>query len=125
MSDERTTIHWHGHHQWRTPYMDGVPYLTQCPIEPRRSFLYEMRAHHSGTMFWHSHYGVQRADGLFGPFIVREPDKTNIQRKLYDYDLSAHVITINDWTHQEESAKYLDHIQVQCLIKIKFMPSNL
>ncbi|CAE1312423.1 unnamed protein product [Acanthosepion pharaonis] len=26
------TIHWHGLHQKGTPFMDGVPYVTQCPI---------------------------------------------------------------------------------------------
>lgn len=29
MSGTSTTIHWHGIHQRSTPYMDGVPFITQ------------------------------------------------------------------------------------------------
>ena len=32
------TIHWHGISQIGTPYMDGAPYITQCPIIYRTSF---------------------------------------------------------------------------------------
>ena len=38
LGSETTSIHWHGLHQKATPYMDGVPYLTQCPILPGTSF---------------------------------------------------------------------------------------
>jgi len=31
---EGTAIHWHGIHQKKTPWMDGVPGATQCPIPP-------------------------------------------------------------------------------------------
>ena len=33
LTTEETSIHWHGMHQRRTPWMDGVGYITQCPIE--------------------------------------------------------------------------------------------
>ncbi|KAF2361462.1 Multicopper oxidase type 1 [Trinorchestia longiramus] len=39
MSDT-TSIHWHGLHMVGTPYMDGVPQLTQCPIQPGTTFRY-------------------------------------------------------------------------------------
>ncbi|PSN35389.1 hypothetical protein C0J52_17819 [Blattella germanica] len=55
MMEESTTIHWHGHHQRGTQYMDGVPYLTQCPIPPKSTFLYHYTADTPGTHFWHSH----------------------------------------------------------------------
>lgn len=48
-----------------------------------------------GTHLYHSHSGIQRADGLFGAIIVR--DKDDIHSKLYDYDLSSHIIILNDW----------------------------
>ena len=36
LPDEHTTIHWHG---LRIPHgMDGVPYITQPPVEPGESF---------------------------------------------------------------------------------------
>ena len=38
---DSTSIHWHGVHQIGTPYMDGVPFLTQCPIHAGTSFRFE------------------------------------------------------------------------------------
>jgi hypothetical protein len=35
---ESTTVHWHGQHQKGTPYMDGTPFVTQCPIPPETTF---------------------------------------------------------------------------------------
>ena len=31
-------FHWHGQVQAETPWMDGVPYVTQCPIMPGQDF---------------------------------------------------------------------------------------
>lgn len=50
-------MHWHGHHQRGTPYMDGVPQVTQCGIPPGGTFRYRFKAAHRGTHFWHSHSG--------------------------------------------------------------------
>ncbi|OXU25280.1 hypothetical protein TSAR_010875 [Trichomalopsis sarcophagae] len=55
MMSESTTIHWHGIIQKDTPYMDGVPYVTQCPILPNDRFRYVFKVTKSGTYFWHSH----------------------------------------------------------------------
>lgn len=38
--EEGTSVHWHGHHQRGTPFMDGVPFVTQCPIYPKSTFTY-------------------------------------------------------------------------------------
>ncbi|KAL9101310.1 MAG: hypothetical protein Q9163_003422 [Psora crenata] len=35
---EGTAIHWHGQLQRGTPWMDGVPGVTQCPIAPGSDF---------------------------------------------------------------------------------------
>jgi FtsP/CotA-like multicopper oxidase with cupredoxin domain len=45
---------------------------------------------------WHAHSSSQRADGLAGAFIIREAN--DIHSNLYDYDLSEHIIVLNDWT---------------------------
>ncbi|XP_017770706.1 PREDICTED: laccase-2-like isoform X2 [Nicrophorus vespilloides] len=94
---ETTTIHWHGHHQRGTPYMDGVPYVTQCPIQPGSIFRYNFTAVNGGTHFWHSHTGMQRGDGAFGAFIVRTPAAADPHSQLYDYDLTQHTISLLDW----------------------------
>ena len=35
-----TSMHWHGMHMRGTPYMDGMPLVTQCPIQPFELFRY-------------------------------------------------------------------------------------
>ncbi|GJQ77051.1 Mco1 [Trypoxylus dichotomus] len=104
---ESTTIHWHGQHQLNFPYMDGVPYVTQCPIQPGSTFTYKFTAVQTGTQFWHAHSGLQRGEGIFGPLIIRTPEDTNQHIDLYDYDLSEHVIIIHDWTHENGLEKFL------------------
>ncbi|XP_052895441.1 uncharacterized protein LOC128302616 [Anopheles moucheti] len=96
MDGLETTIHWHGAHQYDTPWMDGVPMITQCPIPHGTGFRYAFNASEPGTQFYHSHAGHQKANGHYGLFVVRSP--TDINRHLYDYDLSEHHIVISDWT---------------------------
>lgn len=42
-------------------------------------------------------------DGLSGPIIVRQPKFKNPRSFMYDFDLSEHVIFLQDWCH-----KYMD-----------------
>nr|XP_031845394.1 laccase-1-like isoform X2 [Nomia melanderi]XP_031845395.1 laccase-1-like isoform X2 [Nomia melanderi]XP_031845396.1 laccase-1-like isoform X2 [Nomia melanderi]XP_031845397.1 laccase-1-like isoform X2 [Nomia melanderi]XP_031845399.1 laccase-1-like isoform X2 [Nomia melanderi]XP_031845400.1 laccase-1-like isoform X2 [Nomia melanderi] len=107
LHSESTAMHWHGQHHVATPYMDGVPYVSQCPISPGSSFRYDYFATEAGTHFWHSHLGFQRGDGVFGSLIVRTPPKINWHRDLYDID--EHVILILDWTRELGIDKFLDH----------------
>ncbi|XP_035891289.1 laccase abr2 isoform X1 [Anopheles stephensi] len=104
---ESTTIHWHGLHQRRTPYMDGVPHVSQCPISPGTTFRYTFRADNPGTHFWHSHTGMQRGDGAFGALIIRKDN--DIHELLYDHDLSEHVITVQDWGHEQGVSLFAAH----------------
>ena len=73
---EATTIHWHGVEVPNA--MDGVPGVTQDPIEPGETFTYEFTAKPAGTFMYHSHFegDVQVSAGLYAPFIIdpREPD---------------------------------------------------
>lgn len=65
-----TTVHWHG-----VPVpnaMDGVPGLTQEPIPPGETFVYEYEAAPAGTYMYHSHVGLQLDRGLIGPLIIEE-----------------------------------------------------
>lgn len=50
-------MHWHGISQKGTPYMDGAPMITQCPIMEGQIFRYKFLADDQGTYFWHSHDG--------------------------------------------------------------------
>ncbi|XP_058126517.1 uncharacterized protein LOC131285323 [Anopheles ziemanni] len=91
-----STIHWHGFHQEASPWMDGVPMVTQCPIAQSTTFRYRFEAVEAGTQFYHSHSGFQKANGHYGMAVVRSADDLN--RAQYDYDLSEHRIIISDWT---------------------------
>lgn len=59
MAGSAVTIHWHGIRQEETPYMDGVPFITQCPILFSTTFRYAYKASDAGTQFYHSHTGIQ------------------------------------------------------------------
>ena len=65
---EITSMHWHG---LEVPIaMDGVPGVTQDPIEPGGSFVYEFELHQHGTFFYHSHMAMQEMMGMVGMFII-------------------------------------------------------
>ncbi|CAG9122108.1 unnamed protein product [Plutella xylostella] len=105
---EGSSVHWHGMHQVGTPYMDGTPWVTQCPISPLSTFRYNFTASNPGTHFWHSHSGLQRTDGMAGAFIVRKT-RSREPNGFYDYDKSEHVMLVTDWLHETTVAKYTDH----------------
>ena len=68
-----TTIHWHG---VRVPNaMDGVPGVTQEPIEPGESFEYRFVPKDAGTFWFHPHVrGAEQVErGLYGVLIVEDP----------------------------------------------------
>ncbi|KAG7296596.1 hypothetical protein JYU34_020406 [Plutella xylostella] len=106
---EGTTVHWHGQHQRGTPFMDGTPMITQCPILPESTFRYQFNATHSGTHFWHSHSGMQRADGAAGALIIRKPRSQEPHARLYDYDRSDHIMIVTDWIHELAVSMFTDH----------------
>ena len=90
--NEPVTIHWHGIDQLGWPAMDGVAFVTQCPILPGQSFNYTFQPRFSGTYWYHSHVGNQRDMGLFGAFIVLKRDeKVPLERQ--------HIIQLHEWNH--------------------------
>lgn len=68
--DDPTTIHWHGVEVPNN--MDGVPDMTQAPIQPGETFTYEFIAKPAGTFMYHSHFegDIQVSAGLYAPFII-------------------------------------------------------
>lgn len=103
---ESTSLHWHGILQKDTPFMDGVGMITQCPISPHTKFQYVYKASNPGTHFWHSHSGLQRADGVFGSLIVRQHKSKDVHFDKYDEDLFDHVIIINDWYDETVATQF-------------------
>nr|XP_022304117.1 laccase-5-like [Crassostrea virginica] len=89
--NEPVTIHWHGIDQLGWPAMDGVAFVTQCPILPGQSFNYTFQPRFSGTYWYHSHVGNQRDMGLFGAFIVRKKEDVPLEQQ--------HIIQLQEWNH--------------------------
>jgi FtsP/CotA-like multicopper oxidase with cupredoxin domain len=58
MLREVTTIHWHGLLLPDATY-DGGSMISQYPISPGQSFLYEITATNPGTHWYHSHIPLQ------------------------------------------------------------------
>ena len=68
---EPTSVHWHG---LELPIEeDGVPGVTQNPIAPGETYIYEFDLHQAGTFFYHSHMPMQEAFGMVGFFIIHPP----------------------------------------------------
>ncbi|KAF0897577.1 hypothetical protein E2562_039268 [Oryza meyeriana var. granulata] len=64
------TIHWHGVRQIRTGWYDGPAYITQCPIQPGSSFLYNFTiTGQRGTLLWHAHINWLRAT-IHGAIVI-------------------------------------------------------
>jgi FtsP/CotA-like multicopper oxidase with cupredoxin domain len=92
--DESTGVHFHGQ---RLPNkMDGVPHITQDPIEPGASFTYEFVARTPGSHMYHSHHNAtdQVGRGLLGAFIVQPKDPAD----RYDrkYGVSQDIVWISN-----------------------------
>ncbi|CAG5132851.1 unnamed protein product [Candidula unifasciata] len=85
-----TSIHWHGLHQTDTPWMDGVAFITQCPILPGQTFTYKFKAYPKGTFWYHAHVGSQITMGLLGALIIREKVKTSMEE---------FIMLLQDWNH--------------------------
>ena len=66
-----TSIHWHG--LVLPNLMDGVPFVTQNPIAPGKSFRYDFPLKQSGTYWMHSHYGLQEQLYNSAPLIIWTP----------------------------------------------------
>ncbi len=85
---QHTSIHWHG---VRGPNaMDGVPYLTQQPVQPRQNFSYRFTPPDAGTYFFHPHCNTaeQLGRGLVGVLIVEN------HAERFDDDV---VMILKDW----------------------------
>jgi FtsP/CotA-like multicopper oxidase with cupredoxin domain len=84
-----TTVHWHG---VRVPNaMDGVPGVTQDPVRPGESFVYEFTPPDAGTFWFHPHLrsAEQMERGLYGVLVVDDPEPPPWSRDL--------VWVLDDW----------------------------
>jgi iron transport multicopper oxidase len=59
LGNQSTSLHFHGLFQQGTNFEDGPVGVTQCPIPPGQSFVYQFRLNQTGTYWWHAHIGGQ------------------------------------------------------------------
>jgi FtsP/CotA-like multicopper oxidase with cupredoxin domain len=92
--DESTGIHFHG--QKLPNAMDGVPHITQDPIQPGDSFTYEFTARTVGSHMYHSHHNAtdQVGRGLLGAFIVHPRNESD--RVEQKYGVSQDIVWISN-----------------------------
>jgi FtsP/CotA-like multicopper oxidase with cupredoxin domain len=86
---ESTTLHCHGIELPNR--FDGVHGLTQDPIKPGRSFVYEFDLHQNGTYFYHSHGPMQEGMGMAGLFIIHP---RTAHQPAVDHDFA---LLIQEW----------------------------
>lgn len=88
---EATTVHWHGVDVPNS--MDGVPGITQKPIRPGETFVYEFEARPAGTRWYHTHFASRRQLdlGLAAPLIIEPAEKEQV---AYDRDVT---LVLDDW----------------------------
>ena len=71
--------------------MDGVPHLTQQPIAPGETFVYEFDVPDAGTYWYHPHQRSfeQVGRGLYGPLIVEEGSRSR--------SIATSTWVLDDW----------------------------
>ncbi|EDN96701.1 hypothetical protein SS1G_01627 [Sclerotinia sclerotiorum 1980 UF-70] len=96
LSNQTTTLHFHGLFMNGTNHMDGPAQVTQCGIPSGSRFVYNFTADQPGTYWYHSHDKGQYPDGLRAPFIITDPDFP------YADEVDEEVVlSVSDWYHEE------------------------
>jgi FtsP/CotA-like multicopper oxidase with cupredoxin domain len=87
--DASSSVHWHGLRIDNA--MDGVPGMTQAPVQPGESFEYRLTPPDAGSYWYHTHQRSweQMALGLAGALIVEEDEPPQVDQDL--------VFAIDDW----------------------------
>ncbi|MEV0267800.1 multicopper oxidase family protein [Hamadaea sp. NPDC050747] len=94
-----TSVHWHGITLRNDA--DGVPHVTQEPIQAGGEFVYRFTAPAPGTYWFHPHSGLQLERGLSAPLIVDDPHEP----LAYDHEW---IVVLDDWLDRTPEAVYAD-----------------
>jgi len=101
-STDVTTLHFHGIRELTRPWSDGVPYVSQCPLNPGDTFCYGFNSAidgaPAGNYWYHSHVGNQRTNGAYGALIIKE--KMPIKNPLGSDDViddAKNTLLIQEW----------------------------
>jgi suppressor of ftsI len=94
--DQPSTVHWHGIRLDNGS--DGVPELTQSPVEPGGRYTYHLRFPDAGIYWYHPHVreDIQQDLGLYGNLQVRSPREDYFGPAHRDEILMLDDILLND-----------------------------
>jgi FtsP/CotA-like multicopper oxidase with cupredoxin domain len=102
-----TTVHWHG---VQVPIeMDGVPGVSQPPVEPGGTFTYDFIVPDAGLFWYHPHVmsAAQVGFGLYGALLVEDPnDAVGVEDELV-LVLSDMAVDDNGALHSPDSGGVL------------------
>ena len=103
---EHTSIHWHG--LLLPAGMDGVSRLTQPPIPPGETWVYEFELRNHGTFLYHPHADelLQVATGLMGMFIVHP--RGSEDRVDRDFAMLLHNWSVHPGTYRPDPSVMTD-----------------
>ncbi len=103
---EHTSIHWHG--VLLPAGMDGVSGLTQPPIPPGETWVYEFELRNHGTFLYHPHADelLQVATGLMGMFIVHP--RGSEDRVDRDFAMLLHNWSVHPGTYRPDPSVMTD-----------------
>lgn len=93
---ESTSLHWHG--LILPNKEDGVPYLTQMPIQSKSTHTYRFPIKQHGTHWYHSHSGLQEQIGMYGSMILTKKDTDKNYRNEIE-NLPSFPIILSEWTN--------------------------
>jgi hypothetical protein len=94
--------------QQHTPWADGVPGLSQRPIQPGESYKYKWYANQYGSYFYHAHSRGQIDDGCYGPIVIKSKKGVAIPfdkiapkevQLLREAASNVKPIIVSDWRH--------------------------
>jgi FtsP/CotA-like multicopper oxidase with cupredoxin domain len=105
---QATSIHWHGLRL--DNHMDGVPGVTQPPVEPGESFTYELVVKDAGTFWYHPHLrGSEQVErGLHAPLIIGDGSRSPLREEVWvlddwrlaeDGEIDPRFVTRHDLAH--------------------------
>ncbi|XP_031475652.1 laccase-11-like [Nymphaea colorata] len=92
------SIHWHGLKQFRNGWADGPAYITQCPIQSGRSYVYDFNVtDQRGTLWWHAHILWLRAT-VHGAIVVMP--KRGVPYPFPQPDAELNIV-LGEWWHKD------------------------
>ena len=138
---EHTSIHWHGQ---RLPNgMDGVSGLTQPPIKPGQTYVYEFVARRPGTFMYHPHADemTQMAMGMMGSWVTHPKDTHPLIEAVdrdfifllnaYDIEPGSYtpkimtMLDFNLWSWNSRIFPGIDSLNVRLNDKVRVRIGNL